>query len=398
MGVTVRQKQSGKDKPWWVFINYQGRRKAKCVGDKKAADRVASVIREKLKKNEFSIIDEEKKVPCFKDYAKEWQTSYSKAFCKESTGDGYTVIINKHLIPFFSSTPIDQIKRQDVRRLIALKFSAGLAAGTIRNIRLCLSSILSTAVEDEVIQMNPAIQLGRKLKKFLQAKKRSSSVDFLTREEMHLFLESVKKHCLEYYAFLLCAARTGMRAGELIGLKPGDIDFNGMFIEVKRGIVRGKVTTTKSDKSRRVDMSRQLAETLRIHLLETKKTMLKKGWKEPPEWLFYNEQRNFLEINNVRKRYFHKCLEKAGLRRIRFHDLRHSFASLLISQGESLAYVRDQLGHSSIQITVDTYGHLVPGSNRQAVDKLDDMQPAATQAQPDGFKAEKKVLSITLST
>jgi integrase len=67
-----------------------------------------------------------------------------------------------------------------------------------------------------------------------------------------------------------------------------------------------------------------------------------------------------------------RAMTAAKLRRIRFHDLRHTFASLLIEQGESLAYIRDQLGHSSIKVTVDTYGHLVPGGNRQAVDKLDE--------------------------
>ena len=75
---------------------------------------------------------------------------------------------------------------------------------------------------------------------------------------------------------------------------------------------------------------------------------------------------------NLRKRVFNKALEKAGMRLIRIHDLRHTFASLLIQNGESLAYVKDQLGHHSIQITVDIYGHLVPGANRQAVDRLDD--------------------------
>jgi len=69
---------------------------------------------------------------------------------------------------------------------------------------------------------------------------------------------------------------------------------------------------------------------------------------------------------------FSKALTAAKLRRVRFHDLRHTFASLLIEQGESLAYIRDQLGHSSIKVTVDTYGHLVPGGNRQAVDRLDE--------------------------
>jgi integrase len=78
-----------------------------------------------------------------------------------------------------------------------------------------------------------------------------------------------------------------------------------------------------------------------------------------------------LDPSNLRK-VFYRLLTAAKLRRVRFHDLRHTFASLLIQQGEGLAYIRDQLGHSSIKVTVDTYGHLVPGGNRQAVDKLDE--------------------------
>jgi len=70
-----------------------------------------------------------------------------------------------------------------------------------------------------------------------------------------------------------------------------------------------------------------------------------------------------LDKDNLRNRVFYKCLEKAGVRRVRFHDLRHTYASLLLQQGESPQYVQSQLGHSSIQVTVDIYGHLIPGAN-----------------------------------
>jgi integrase len=104
-----------------------------------------------------------------------------------------------------------------------------------------------------------------------------------------------------------------------------------------------------------------------------------------PEMVFATDSGQYLDVGNLR-RAFYRVLTAAGLRRIRFHDLRHTFASLLIQQGESLAYVRDQMGHASIQITVDTYGHLVPGGNRAAVDRLDDeTQPDATPAQPSGI-------------
>src|SRR4029450_8705611 len=97
------------------------------------------------------------------------------------------------------------------------------------------------------------------------------------------------------------------------------------------------------------------------------------GWGQVPEWVFCSESGSPLDRDNLRHRVFYRLLGKAELRRIRFHDLRHTYASLLIQNGESLAYVRDQLGHASIQLTVDTYGHLVPGANRQAVDRLDDV-------------------------
>jgi len=90
------------------------------------------------------------------------------------------------------------------------------------------------------------------------------------------------------------------------------------------------------------------------------------------EWVFPSEEGTALDAANLRK-FFLSCLKKAGLRQVRFHDLRHTFASWLIGNGESLAYVKDQMGHHSIQIPVDTYGHLIPGANREAVNRLAEM-------------------------
>jgi integrase len=108
-------------------------------------------------------------------------------------------------------------------------------------------------------------------------------------------------------------------------------------------------------------MSRQLTETLRALLVERKKETLKNGWGEVPPWVFTNETGGMLDGDNLRHRVHRGILKKIGLRQVCLHDLRHSYASLLIQNGESLAYVKEQLGHHSIQITVDTSGHLVPG-------------------------------------
>ena len=186
-----------------------------------------------------------------------------------------------------------------------------------------------------------------------------------------LFEEAIKDYFPRYYPFFLCALRTGLREGELIALKPGDVDFNGGFIEVKRNCVRGIVSTPKNGKTRRVDMSEQLAEVLKAHLTNRKKEALRKGWKRQPDWLFYNEDGGMIDISNLRKRVFYKCLEMAKLRRIRLHDLRHTYATLRIQADHNLADVSKQLGHHSIRITVDTYYHWIPGVNSSEVNELD---------------------------
>lgn len=106
---------------------------------------------------------------------------------------------------------------------------------------------------------------------------------------------------------------------------------------------------------------------------------MRKG--EPmPDGVFINKEGGPLEQHNFRNRVFWPLLAKGGLRRIRFHDLRHTFASLLLQQGESPQYVKEQMGHSSIQVTVDTYGHFIPGANKQAVDRLDSLDSTAVGA------------------
>lgn len=161
-----------------------------------------------------------------------------------------------------------------------------------------------------------------------------------------------------------------MRQREILGLQWGDINWNGKFLEIRRASWNRIVTTPKNVKSRRVDMPDQLAQVLSEHRLTLTKSALKKG-RPMSEWVFPANVGAPLEPNRVREAFF-LALKHAGLRLIRFHDLRHSFASWLIGNGESPACVKEQLGHHSIQTTVDTYGHLVPGANRKAVNALDD--------------------------
>jgi integrase len=176
----------------------------------------------------------------------------------------------------------------------------------------------------------------------------------------------------------------GCRAGELAGLQWGDLDFNVKFPLNRRG--SGKLgTKTKTGKIRRVDASDELLNELDRIRPQRQAQYLAKGQNQIPEWVFCNREGNAMDMQNVCNRYFRPTLTKAGLRQRRFHDLRHTFASLLIQNGESLAYVRDQLGHTSIKTTVDIYGHLVPGANRQAVNRLPslkDLKPKSRATSP----------------
>jgi integrase len=366
MGVTVRQKEKGRGKPWWVFIAHNGERKSIKVGDRTAAEALAGKIQEKLKAGELQIAPE-KKIPTFGEYARKWLDGYGETHLKYSTWKSYGLVLKNHLATF-NDRPIDQITRAEIKEMIYEKLKSSLAPNSVKNIKNILSGILSHALEDGLLLANPVSRLG----KLIKTKERKADVTPLTREEARDFLEAMAKHYPRYYPFFLCALRTGLRLGELLALEWGDIDFRGGFIEVRRAYTKGGISTPKNGRIRRVDMSRQLSETLQTLQTERKRESLARGWGELPELVFVNEAGRMINSFNLRPRAFHGALAKAGLRRIRIHDLRHTFASMLIQNGESLAYVKDQLGHGSISITVDTYGHLVSGANRGAVDKLDD--------------------------
>lgn len=224
-----------------------------------------------------------------------------------------------------------------------------------------------------------------------------SHLDPLTAHEVRTLLATAKERYAVYYPLMLCAARTGMRQGELIGLQWGDVDFHGQFIEVRRAVVRRKITTTKTHKIRRVDMSPQLATALQI-LKETRQLDAGLAGHAMPEWVFLSPFGHRVD-NDLLRKAFAACLEASGLRKIRFHDLRHTYASLLIQQGANPKYIQEQLGHSSISITLDIYSHLFRSDHQPHVARLDDPQEtngrnaepesqSATSAQPQSVAFE----------
>jgi integrase len=372
MGVKIRFRKGS----WWLFIDHRGRRRAKKVGDRETALQVARRVRERLMLGDMSLLGTDGET--FEKYATTWLKD-GEASRKASTHRFYRFNLELHIIPVIGSQTIGSVARADCRKVLAECRKKALKVASIQGVQRTLSSVLSQAVEDALLPANPAFRMGRHVRKGDEPRR---EIHPLTRDEAQTFLTTVEKHWPDFYNFFLCALRTGMRLGELLALQWGDVDLTGRFIDVQRNLVSGKVTTPKNSTRRRVDMSAHLAETLEKRLVAAKAAKLKARAAELTPWVFTNREGEPHDGDNLRRRVFQPALMKAKLRQIRIHDLRHTFASLLIQQGESLAYVRDQLGHSSIQVTVDVYGHLVPGSNRAAVDRLDDgpiRNPAATR-------------------
>ena len=382
MGVTAREWKGA----WWVFVNHQGQRKAKRVGvgedGKKAARQVAQQLQARLALGQPAF-QEGKAGVKLEEYAETWleRIQHSR---KHTTHDGYRKMLDRDILPHLRGADLKDITREKVKALAFEGLKKEQSPKTVQNIVRCLSSLLSHAVEDGLLIVNPALRPG----KFLPKISKRRSINPLTREDVATFLKTVKAKASRYFPLFLCAVRTGLRMGELLALQWEDLDFHGRFIQVSRSYTHWRITTPKSGESRRVDMSLELTQTLKDLLLERQVEARANG-TEAPRWVFCNENGGLLHPHNLRDRVFYGLLKKAGLRQVRFHDLRHTFASLLLQQGESPVYVKEQMGHSSIQVTVDLYGYLIPGGNKQAVDRLDQPvnvvaapQPSATQAQP----------------
>lgn len=375
MGVKIREKIKGSNQ-WWIFVNFKGTRVSKYAGDLETALDAKKYFERQISCGIYvpPKKEERKHMPTLREYYEEFRDSYLATAVRESTAERYSQCFKHHILPVFGERGIDTISKERVKALIAQLVKKDLAKHTIRNVIATFCSVLSHAVDDGIITHNPAIKLGRYFK---QARVVHDKIEPLTHEEVPLLLAKTRerdsRRCKddpEYFPLFLCAIHTGMRAGELAGLQWGDIDWNGKFLMVRRSIKKGKVYQTKTGRIRRIDMSDDLIEELSAYRRRRLEEALKNGRNEIAEWVFASGEGTPRDMHNVERREFHKCLEAAKLRRIRLHDLRHTTASLLLQNGAPIVYVKDMLGHSSIKVTVDIYGHLVPGANRQEMNRL----------------------------
>ena len=387
MGVKVREKVKG-SKVYWLFIDHNGKRKAKRVGDKKAAELAAIKIQAKLAEGDASVFSPAAApVPTFKQYADRWLDGIAGLGCQASTLDQYRRRLETRIIPHFGPLPLTAITRERVKALAAAEFRAGscirkgrpISPKTVEDFMTTLVSVLNSAVDDGLIPSNPATRWGKVIRR---DKAEVEEIEVFTPDELAGLLSIAERDDPAHYPFLLCLARTGMRLGEAMALRWEDVDWANRVILVRRSTRRGQTKVTKNGKARRLDMSQQLGDVLR-------------GWKslqeaeaavegrELPLAIFPTMATDVRAQDTFRRVVWAPLLRRAELRYRKPHTLRHTFASILIQTGDPgvITYVQNQLGHHSAAFTLTVYGHFIPRAGYRVVDRLDDAtnrNPGAT--------------------
>jgi len=326
----------------------------------------------------------------FRDYVTRWQGLIANTI-KPRSMTSYMQNIRLHLMPLLGETPVRRLHKGQIKSVLAEKLAAGLSRNSVRIIHATLRTLLRAAVDDGVIVTNPAEKLGRSLHLVVPKATRQEEIKAMTAAQRALFLETAARLEPRFAPLFWTLAGTGMRLGEGLGLQWEDLDVRQREIRVARAISAGEISTPKSGHGRTVDMSQVLAQTLVRVERERKAETLRRGWPAVPPWMFINDAAHFMDESKVRKAMA-RVLKAAQLP-LHFspHCLRHTYASLLLQQGVSPAYVQRQLGHASIQLTVDTYGKWLPIGNKTAVDQLDGVssEPSGSRVVANGGLSER---------
>jgi integrase len=295
-----------------------------------------------------------------RDYAAKWLEAISVTL-KPRSLDAYSASYRLHIGPTLGLVRVRNVTRWQVRELVTAKLKSGMARKTVAFHLAILRTLLSAAVEDQIILANPATRLSKAFK--LGVETEPEEIKALTGAQIAAFLEAIRSAVevgdRRFSTFFLLLARSGVRVSEGLALQEDDLDFIARKIRVSRGISRGRESTPKSGKARSVDMSTELTAALRHHLVEQKRLVLALG-KPELKWVFTTPAGALLDEGRIR-RVMRRGLKAAGLpMHFSCHGFRHSFASLLLQRGESVSYVSEQLGHFSIELTSRVYGRWLP--------------------------------------
>lgn len=271
--------------------------------------------------------------------------------------------MRNHVLPAFAGRPLGQIRRTDVQRWVESLVAQGLAPKTVRECYRIFSGAMGAAVASRMIANSPCVQIS--LPRAVIAEQR-----FLSPEEVERLSSAVGER---YSALIYSAVYLGCRWGELVGLKREHLNLLRREVRVV-GVLeeiagrRRYVEETKTASSRRtLRIPPFLVTLLGQHLSRS----------APSEFVFCGANGGTLSRTRFRKRVWGPAVSRAGLEPLRFHDLRHTCASLLIANGAHVKEIQARLGHTSVTTTLDRYGHLLPSLDEQLAERLEDTYQTA---------------------
>lgn len=289
-------------------------------------------------------------------WAEEWLAT--TRHLKPKTQEGYESLLRKHIIPRLGARSLASVRPIDVRKFVSELIDAGYSPSRVRQARQLLGMLFSSAVENGAIASSPVtgVKVPREIRREMQV---------LNADQVSLIAESVPAR---YRALIYLLAYGGLRWGEAAALRRGRVNLLRSRIEVSEAVAETSkglhYGTTKTYQTRSVAIPGFLKDLLAEH-------MGSYVGKERDALLFTTESGAPLRNNNWRNRVWDPALKEARLPKVRIHDLRHTCATLLIAQGAHAKAIQRHLGHSSIQITFDTYGHLLPDEQDRVADALD---------------------------
>jgi integrase len=303
------------------------------------------------------------------EYLARWLSHSVQDTVSQKTYERYESIVRVHLSSALGRIRLKTLTPDHVRGLYREKLDSGLAAQSVLHIHRTLSKALKQATDDGLIPRNAAASV-----KPPQA--RREEIQPLSRDQVRTFLDTVKGDRME--ALYVLAVTTGLRQGELLALKWGDVDFEGTnpTLDVRRSLseTRGRrsFVAPKSGHGRHLRLSRRAVSALSTHRKrQLEERIQKAGLWEDHGLIFPSEVGTPMSGRNL-YRAFKIRVKRASLpQTLRFHDLRHTCATLLLRQGVNPKFVQELLGHADISITLNTYSHVLPDMGDAAAGGMD---------------------------
>lgn len=298
------------------------------------------------------------------EYLERWLKDAVKGTVRQSTFEVHRHMVQPHIVPALGRLKLKDLNPAHVRGFYREKLDSGLSAATVRKMHSVLHKALKQAVLDGLVPRNVCEAVK-------PPKVERKEITPLDREQAKSLLKAASGDRLE--ALYVLAVHTGMREGELLGLKWEDVDLERGVLRLRHALLRegGKTALgdLKTPKSRRsVKLTHAAVDALRSHLERQLEEMERMGsLYQPGGLVFATESGTLINPSNLRSRSFKPLLKRAGLPDICFHDLRHTCATLLLSQGTHPKLVQELLGHATIAMTLDTYSHFLPSMGDQTV-------------------------------